>query len=192
MIRPIWKSNEIYRVGEKRRSQTNDWYVSFVFFCYFVLFVKIKSWYECLGGSRVGQKGYFVQPTVFADVKDDMTIAKDVSLSFFLLSLFFFLLSLFFSRSFTTITRDHIFKFLCENKRTIVVLYCRRSSVQWWVSCHSKISMKSSKEPMQQLMDWVLFFLVWSFKKTTIVDLPDEWRCGCIHKGHLPSPLFSK
>jgi len=29
------------------------------------------------GGSRVGQKGYFVQPTVFADVKDNMAIAKD-------------------------------------------------------------------------------------------------------------------
>lgn len=29
------------------------------------------------GGARVGNKGYFVQPTVFADVKDDMTIAKE-------------------------------------------------------------------------------------------------------------------
>lgn len=29
------------------------------------------------GGSRVGDKGYFVQPTVFADVKDDMKIAKE-------------------------------------------------------------------------------------------------------------------
>jgi acyl-CoA reductase-like NAD-dependent aldehyde dehydrogenase len=29
------------------------------------------------GGSRHGDKGYFVQPTVFADVKDDMTIAKN-------------------------------------------------------------------------------------------------------------------
>ncbi|PNF20742.1 Aldehyde dehydrogenase, mitochondrial [Cryptotermes secundus] len=29
------------------------------------------------GGSRHGDKGYFVQPTVFADVKDDMTIAKE-------------------------------------------------------------------------------------------------------------------
>lgn len=29
------------------------------------------------GGSRIGNKGYFVQPTVFADVKDDMTIAKE-------------------------------------------------------------------------------------------------------------------
>uniref|UniRef100_A0A0B7AFI5 Omega-crystallin n=1 Tax=Arion vulgaris TaxID=1028688 RepID=A0A0B7AFI5_9EUPU len=29
------------------------------------------------GGSRVGSKGYFVQPTVFADVKDDMSIATD-------------------------------------------------------------------------------------------------------------------
>uniref|UniRef100_A0A0B7AF49 Omega-crystallin n=1 Tax=Arion vulgaris TaxID=1028688 RepID=A0A0B7AF49_9EUPU len=30
-----------------------------------------------IGGSRVGDKGYFVQPTVFADVKDNMTIATD-------------------------------------------------------------------------------------------------------------------
>ncbi|XP_066592602.1 aldehyde dehydrogenase, mitochondrial [Prorops nasuta] len=29
------------------------------------------------GGCRVGDKGYFVAPTVFADVKDDMTIAKE-------------------------------------------------------------------------------------------------------------------
>ena len=29
------------------------------------------------GGSRHGQEGYFVQPTVFSDVTDDMTIAKE-------------------------------------------------------------------------------------------------------------------
>ncbi|CAL8118551.1 unnamed protein product [Orchesella dallaii] len=29
------------------------------------------------GGNRFGTKGYFVQPTVFADVKDDMRIAKE-------------------------------------------------------------------------------------------------------------------
>ncbi len=29
------------------------------------------------GGSRWGTKGYFVQPTIFADVKDDMRIAKE-------------------------------------------------------------------------------------------------------------------
>jgi aldehyde dehydrogenase (NAD+) len=29
------------------------------------------------GGERVGDKGYFVQPTVFADVQDDMKIAKE-------------------------------------------------------------------------------------------------------------------
>lgn len=29
------------------------------------------------GGARVGDKGYFIQPTVFADVKDDMAIAKE-------------------------------------------------------------------------------------------------------------------
>merc|ERR1711881_154660 len=30
-----------------------------------------------LGGGRQGDKGYFVQPTVFSDVKDDMKIAKE-------------------------------------------------------------------------------------------------------------------
>lgn len=29
------------------------------------------------GGERVGDRGYFVQPTVFADVKDEMEIARD-------------------------------------------------------------------------------------------------------------------
>jgi aldehyde dehydrogenase (NAD+) len=29
------------------------------------------------GGSRVGDRGYFIQPTVFADVQDDMKIAKE-------------------------------------------------------------------------------------------------------------------
>jgi aldehyde dehydrogenase (NAD+) len=29
------------------------------------------------GGSRVGDRGYFVEPTVFADVKDDMQIARE-------------------------------------------------------------------------------------------------------------------
>jgi aldehyde dehydrogenase (NAD+) len=29
------------------------------------------------GGERVGTRGFFIQPTVFADVKDDMRIAKD-------------------------------------------------------------------------------------------------------------------
>jgi len=29
------------------------------------------------GGERHGKKGYFVQPTVFADVQDHMTIAKE-------------------------------------------------------------------------------------------------------------------
>ena len=31
---------------------------------------------EC-GGERHGQRGYFIQPTVFSDVKDDMRIAKE-------------------------------------------------------------------------------------------------------------------
>jgi aldehyde dehydrogenase (NAD+) len=29
------------------------------------------------GGSRVGERGYFIQPTVFTDVRDDMKIAKE-------------------------------------------------------------------------------------------------------------------
>jgi aldehyde dehydrogenase (NAD+) len=29
------------------------------------------------GGNRVGDKGYFIEPTVFADVKDDMKIAQE-------------------------------------------------------------------------------------------------------------------
>ena len=29
------------------------------------------------GGKRVGNKGYFVEPTVFTDVQDNMTIAKE-------------------------------------------------------------------------------------------------------------------
>lgn len=29
------------------------------------------------GGNRIGKTGYYVEPTVFADVKDDMTIAKE-------------------------------------------------------------------------------------------------------------------
>jgi aldehyde dehydrogenase (NAD+) len=28
------------------------------------------------GGKRVGEKGYFIAPTIFADVKDDMKIAR--------------------------------------------------------------------------------------------------------------------
>jgi aldehyde dehydrogenase (NAD+) len=30
-----------------------------------------------VGGSRVGERGYFIQPTVFCDVKDEMTIARE-------------------------------------------------------------------------------------------------------------------
>ena len=31
---------------------------------------------EC-GGGRLGDKGYFIQPTVFSGVRDDMTIARE-------------------------------------------------------------------------------------------------------------------
>ena len=30
-----------------------------------------------IGGSRHGEKGYFIQPTVFTEVKDEMTIARE-------------------------------------------------------------------------------------------------------------------
>lgn len=29
------------------------------------------------GGSRVGNKGYFIKPTIFGDVKDEMIIARE-------------------------------------------------------------------------------------------------------------------
>ena len=29
------------------------------------------------GGKKYGDKGYFIEPTVFADVQDDMRIAKE-------------------------------------------------------------------------------------------------------------------
>ena len=29
------------------------------------------------GGERIGDKGYFIQPTVFSDVRGDMRIAKE-------------------------------------------------------------------------------------------------------------------
>jgi len=31
----------------------------------------------CLGGKRIGDKGYFIEPTIFCDVKDDMKIARE-------------------------------------------------------------------------------------------------------------------
>lgn len=30
-----------------------------------------------LGGNKIGDRGYFIQPTVFSDVQDDMVIAKE-------------------------------------------------------------------------------------------------------------------
>ena len=40
---------------------------------------------EC-GGGRHGDKGYFIKPTVFSDVKDDMRIAKEEVLTSLILS----------------------------------------------------------------------------------------------------------
>lgn len=31
----------------------------------------------CVGGSRKGDRGYYIEPTVFADVKDHMRIAEE-------------------------------------------------------------------------------------------------------------------
>ena len=51
-----------------------------------IQFKKILSYIETgkaegakclLGGARAGSKGYYVQPTVFSDVSDDMTICKE-------------------------------------------------------------------------------------------------------------------
>jgi aldehyde dehydrogenase (NAD+) len=51
-----------------------------------VQFEKVMSYIESgkkegarlvTGGSRVGDRGYFVEPTIFADVRDDMKIAED-------------------------------------------------------------------------------------------------------------------
>jgi aldehyde dehydrogenase (NAD+) len=51
-----------------------------------VQFEKVMSYIESgkqegasllAGGGRVGNRGYFIEPTVFADVKDDMKIAKE-------------------------------------------------------------------------------------------------------------------
>ena len=41
-------------------------------------------------GSRHGNEGYFIQPTVFGDVKDDMKIAQVKAYSILLSSLYFF------------------------------------------------------------------------------------------------------
>ena len=39
------------------------------------------------GGQRYGDRGYFIQPTVFADVTDDMRIAREEVKPFFKLKL---------------------------------------------------------------------------------------------------------
>lgn len=39
------------------------------------------------GGNRVGDKGYFIEPTVFADVRDNMRIAREEVKSLLLLYL---------------------------------------------------------------------------------------------------------
>ena len=52
------------------------------------------------GGLREGDKGFFVQPTLFADVKDDHRIAREEvmnELSYFL-RMFFFLIPRFLDR----------------------------------------------------------------------------------------------
>lgn len=50
------------------------------------MFKKVLNYIECgkkegakltVGGKRQGNVGYFVEPTVFSDVTDDMTIAQE-------------------------------------------------------------------------------------------------------------------
>lgn len=50
------------------------------------MFTKVLRYIECgkkegaklqVGGNRIGSVGYFIEPTVFSDVTDDMTIAKE-------------------------------------------------------------------------------------------------------------------
>jgi acyl-CoA reductase-like NAD-dependent aldehyde dehydrogenase len=47
-----------------------------------------------VGGQREGDKGFFVQPTVFSDVKDDHRIAREEVMNefLFLLMIFFVLI----------------------------------------------------------------------------------------------------
>lgn len=43
---------------------------------FWLCFVPIRLCVALVGGKRAGDKGYFIEPTVFADVKDDMKIAQ--------------------------------------------------------------------------------------------------------------------
>lgn len=53
-----------------------------------------KSGAKCVaGGSRHGNVGFFIQPTVFADVKDDMKIAKEEVIYYIYIFTLFFLLN---------------------------------------------------------------------------------------------------
>ena len=51
-----------------------------------IQFEKILGYIECgkqegaklvLGGNRIGTKGYFIEPTIFTNVEDEMKIAKE-------------------------------------------------------------------------------------------------------------------
>lgn len=45
-----------------------------------------KEGAKCLaGGKRFGTTGYYIEPTVFADVTDDMTIAKEEVINAYIL-----------------------------------------------------------------------------------------------------------
>jgi hypothetical protein len=55
-----------------------------------------------VGGKREGDKGFFVQPTVFSDVNDDHQIAREEVMNkirFFLSMIFFFCLKRFLDQS---------------------------------------------------------------------------------------------
>ena len=62
------------------------WFNDFIILISDEQFKKVLSYIEkgktegacCItGGERIGKKGYFVKPTIFADVKDDMVIARE-------------------------------------------------------------------------------------------------------------------
>lgn len=43
---------------------------------YIQLGIKVGAKLEC-GGKRIGNKGYFIEPTIFSEVTDDMKTARE-------------------------------------------------------------------------------------------------------------------
>ena len=66
---PLDPDDRARPAGRSRRSSTRSWTTSTC---------GKKEGAECLtGGKRFGDRGFFIEPTLFTDVTDDMTIAKD-------------------------------------------------------------------------------------------------------------------